>query len=649
MALVPITIFGSSFTSAEVAFLTNLADHSYTDGQLAIGNTATHGISFNTITQGSGILITNGNGTITIAATAGGGGTVTSVGSADGSITVTNATTTPDLAVVKAPKWSTARTLAGNSVDGSANVAFTNKVILQGTTDAGFSSAQFLGALTTGIVKNTTTTGVLSIAVAADFPTLNQNTTGSAATLTTSRTIGTLTGDGTTAGSAFNGSANNTNALVLATVNSNVGSFTYGSFTVNGKGLITAASSGTTPYVPGGTDVALADGGTGASLVDPNANNLMGWDDTDNAVKFITIGSGLTYTHATHTLSASGGGGTPGGSDTQVQFNDSGSFGGDADFTWNKTSNTLTLASGSTIASAQDLNFTTAGDGGSFGFTTANGTVGAGGSFVITLGTGFGGSEGGDFMVQAGVGGATNGPGGVVQIQAGNGAGSGDGGSFDVTAGNADLTGNGGSITFVSGEGGSSGGNGGDISFNAIDAQTNANGGNILFQAGLGQGTGVNGKFKFTPKGGSTVTGVFDFDSLSTTTRTYTWPDKSGTVAMLSDITGGGGITWTEVTGTSQSAAINNGYITNNAGLVTVTLPSTAAVGSIVEVGGKGAGLWKVAQNASGQIHFGNQNTTSGTGGSIAATNRYDAVRLICIVANNEWVVLSSVGNITIV
>jgi hypothetical protein len=37
---------------------------------------------------------------------------------------------------------------------------------------------------------------------------------------------------------------------VLATVNANVGSFTYGSFTVNAKGLITAASSGAAPEVP---------------------------------------------------------------------------------------------------------------------------------------------------------------------------------------------------------------------------------------------------------------------------------------------------------------------------------------------------------------------------------------------------------------
>ncbi len=79
-----------------------------------------------------------------------------------------------------AAKWTTARNLAGNSVDGSANVAFSNKFIVQGTTDAGLSGAQFLGALGTGIVKNTTTTGVLSIAVASDFPTLNQNTTGTA-------------------------------------------------------------------------------------------------------------------------------------------------------------------------------------------------------------------------------------------------------------------------------------------------------------------------------------------------------------------------------------------------------------------------------------------------------------------------------------
>lgn len=46
----------------------------------------------------------------------------------------------------------------------------TGKFVLEGTADAGAPNAQFLGALTTGVVKNTTTTGVLSIAAAnVDF------------------------------------------------------------------------------------------------------------------------------------------------------------------------------------------------------------------------------------------------------------------------------------------------------------------------------------------------------------------------------------------------------------------------------------------------------------------------------------------------
>ena len=38
-----------------------------------------------------------------------------------------------------------------------------------------------------------------------------------------------------------------------------------------------------------------------------------------------------------------GGGGTPGGSTTQLQFNDAGAFGSDADLTWDKTTNVMTV------------------------------------------------------------------------------------------------------------------------------------------------------------------------------------------------------------------------------------------------------------------------------------------------------------------
>ena len=50
---------------------------------------------------------------------------------------------------------------------------------------------------------------------------------------------------------------------------------------------------------------------------------------------------------ASHALNAGGGGGTPGGSNTQVQFNDGGAFGGDAGLVYNKTTDTLTGATGS--------------------------------------------------------------------------------------------------------------------------------------------------------------------------------------------------------------------------------------------------------------------------------------------------------------
>jgi len=109
-----------------------------------------------------------------------------------------------------------------------------------------------------------------------------------------------------------------------------------------------------------------------------------------------------------------------------------------------------------------------------------------------------------------------------------------------------------------------------------------------------------------------------------------------------------GFVTWNNVTGTSQSAAVNKGYITNNASLVTVTLPSTAAVGQVVRVAGSGAGGWRIAQNSGQTVRFGVSATTTGATGRLDSVNRYDAVELICIVANTDWAVISSQGNITI-
>ncbi|MDB5275618.1 MAG: hypothetical protein JWR61_573 [Ferruginibacter sp.] len=81
----------------------------------------------------------------------------------------------------------------------------------QSATVVGKINGTALAGLATGILKNTTTTGIPSIAVAADFPTLNQNTTGNAATVTTNAN---LTGEVTSIGNA----ATVTNAAVIAKV-----------------------------------------------------------------------------------------------------------------------------------------------------------------------------------------------------------------------------------------------------------------------------------------------------------------------------------------------------------------------------------------------------------------------------------------------
>jgi photosystem II stability/assembly factor-like uncharacterized protein len=60
----------------------------------------------------------------------------------------------------------------------------------------------------------------------------------------------------------------------------------------------------------------------------------------------------------------------------------------------------------------------------------------------------------------------------------------------------------------------------------------------------------------------------------------------------------GSGVTWVNVTGTTQQAVSNTGYMANNAVQVTITLPAAPAMGDIVQVSGIGTGGWKIAQNA---------------------------------------------------
>jgi hypothetical protein len=111
----------------------------------------------------------------------------------------------------------------------------------------------------------------------------------------------------------------------------------------------------------------------------------------------------------------------------------------------------------------------------------------------------------------------------------------------------------------------------------------------------------------------------------------------------------GAALTWNVVGGTSQGMSVNNGYVANNAALVTITLPATAAAGTIVAVTGglSGAGGWKLAQNAGQIIHFGSVATTAGVTGYLSSNNQFDGVQLVCVNANTDFVVIASQGNIT--
>lgn len=57
-----------------------------------------------------------------------------------------------------------------------------------------------------------------------------------------------------------------------------------------------------------GTDLSLANGGTGASLTDPNADRIMFWDDSAGAVTWLSLGTNLSITGTTLDAATGGGG-----------------------------------------------------------------------------------------------------------------------------------------------------------------------------------------------------------------------------------------------------------------------------------------------------------------------------------------------------
>ena len=102
---------------------------------------------------------------------------------------------------------------------------------------------------------------------------------------------------------------------------------------------------------------------------------------------------------------------------------------------------------------------------------------------------------------------------------------------------------------------------------------------------------------------------------------------------------------------TTSTVTLVPGYIytMNDASLTTITLPTTASVGTKLVINGNGAGGWKISQISGEQIHSTAASTTSGASGSLSSGGRYDSVSLVCTVANTTWTICSKVGTLVFV
>lgn len=248
------------------------------------------------------------------------------------------------------------------SISGSNATVTGNLSITGGTTFNNLTTANLI------VSGNFTSTGV------SDGKLLIGNTTGSkfdVATITAGDNIlitngpGSITinatgfGTGNVAGTGVAGQlaqwSGASNIVGIATANVTQGGTGAASLTANN--IVTGNGTGpVTLIAPGTGGNVVTSNGTAFNSAAPtwfgsaivSGCTTVTANSTGN-ITFATANANLTITtdNTTKTVTfnaTSGGGGTPGGSNTQIQFNDGGAFGGDAGFVYDKTNDVTTLS-----------------------------------------------------------------------------------------------------------------------------------------------------------------------------------------------------------------------------------------------------------------------------------------------------------------
>lgn len=211
-------------------------------------------------------------------------------------------------------------------------------------TYVGQSSITTLGTITTGVWNGT---AIANANLANSAVTVNGTSISLGASGTVTAAAGTLTG------TTLNSTVVTSSLTSVGTIGTGIWQGTvvagqYGGTGVANTGktitlggnFTTSGAFTTTLTVTANTSITLPTTGIVATLAGSEALT----NKSVNGVTLVTGGSSTKYLSqdGTYTTPAGGGGGSPGGSDTQIQFNDAGSFGGDAGLLYDKTTTTLT-------------------------------------------------------------------------------------------------------------------------------------------------------------------------------------------------------------------------------------------------------------------------------------------------------------------